>query len=103
MSKYFCPYCDYKYQFKSMRNRGKLLCDVCGEEMIKKSFINLKQIVSLIIVSSFILPLLYAFIILIINRQQIKKDINQGYTSELKKFTFNKVMALSSAQIIINT
>ena len=103
MSKYFCPYCDYKYQLKSTGNRGKLLCGLCGEEMVKKSFINLKQIVSLIIVSSFILPFFYAFIILIINRDQIKKDTNRGYTNELKKFTFNKNIALSSTQIIINT
>ena len=84
MSKYFCPYCNSKYQFENMNNTGKLLCGLCGEEMVKKSFINLKQIVSLIIVSTFILPFFYAFIILIINRQQIKKDINQGYTNELK-------------------
>ena len=96
MSKYFCPYCDYKLQFKSIGNSGKLLCGLCGEKMVKKSFINVNQIVSLIIVATFILPLFYAFIISIINSEQIKKNINQGYNTELKKFPFNKDMALSS-------
>ena len=86
MSKYFCPYCNSKYQFKSMSNTGKLLCGLCGEEMIKKSFINLKQIVSLIIVATLILPLFYTFIISIINRGQIKKDTYQGYNTELKNY-----------------
>ena len=85
MSKYFCPYCNSKYQFKSMSNSGKLLCGLCGEEMIKKSFINIKQIVSLIIIATLILPLFYTFVISIINRGQIKKDTYQGYNTELKK------------------
>ena len=86
MSKYFCPYCNSKYQFKSMSNTGKLLCGLCGEEMIKKSFLNVKQIVSLIIVATLILPLFYTFIISIINRGQIKKDTYQGYNTELKNY-----------------
>jgi len=86
MSKYFCPYCDSKYQFKSMSNTGKLLCGLCGEEMIKKSFINIKQIVSLIIVATLILPLFYTFLISIINRGQIKKDTYQGNNTELKNY-----------------
>ena len=86
MSKYFCPYCNSKYQFKSMSNSGKLLCGLCGEEMIKKSFINIKQIVSLIIVATIILPLFYTFVISIINRGQIKKDTYQGNNTELKNY-----------------
>ena len=86
MSKYFCPYCNSKYQFKSISNKGKLLCGLCGEEMIKKSFINIKQIVSLIIVASFILPLFYTFVISIIKREQIKKNTYRGYNIELKNY-----------------
>ena len=86
MSKYFCPYCNSTYQFKSVSNTGKLLCGLCGEEMIKKSFLNVKQIVSLIIVATLILPLFYTFIISIINRGQIKKDTYQGYNTELKNY-----------------
>ncbi len=97
MSKYFCPYCNSKYQFKSMSNTGKLLCGLCGEEMIKKSFINIKQIVSLIIVAALSLPLFYTFVISIINRGQIRKDTYQSYNTELKKISFNKYIALTSA------
>ena len=96
MSRYYCPYCNSKYQFKSNSNTGKLLCGLCGEEMIKKSFINIKQIVSLIIVATLILPLFYTFLISIINRGQIKKDTYQGYNTELKEIIFNKYIALTS-------
>ena len=78
MSKYYCPYCNPKYQFKSMSNTDKLLCGLCGEEMIKKSFINIKQIISLTIVMTFVLPLLYTFILSIINQKDLKKDIYQS-------------------------
>ena len=77
MSKYFCPYCNSKYQFKYMSNTGKLLCGICGEEMIKKSFINIKQIISLTIVVTFVLPLIYTFVLSIINKKDLKKDIYQ--------------------------
>ena len=86
MSKYFCPYCNSRYQFKNMNNAGKFLCGLCGEEMIKKSFINIKQIVSLIIVTTLILPLFYTFLISIINRGQIKKDTYQSHNTELKNY-----------------
>ena len=77
MSKYYCPYCNSKYQFKSISNTGKLLCSLCGEEMIKKSFINIKQIISLTIVITFVLPLIYTFVLSIINKKDLKKDIYQ--------------------------
>ena len=78
MSKYFCPYCNSKYQFKSISNESKLLCGLCGEEMLKKSFINIKQVISLMIVFTFLLPLFYALVIPIINRKDFKKDIYQS-------------------------
>ena len=64
--------------------------------MIKKSFITIKQIVSLIIITTLILPLFYTFVISIINRGQIKKDNYQGYNTELKKILFKKYIALTS-------
>ena len=77
MIKYYCPYCNSKYQFKSISNTGKLLCGLCGEKMIKKSFINIKQIISLTIVITFLLPLIYTFVLSIINKKNFKKDIYQ--------------------------
>ena len=81
MIKYYCPYCNSKYQFKSISNTGKLLCGLCGEEMIKKSFINIKQIISLTIVITFVLPLFYTFVLSIINKKDFKKDIYQSYNN----------------------
>jgi len=77
MDRYYCPYCNSKYQFKSISNTGKILCGLCGEEMIKKSFINIKQIISLTIVLTFVLPLFYTLLFSIINKKDFKKDIYQ--------------------------
>jgi len=82
MIKYYCPYCNSKYQFKSISNTGELLCGLCGEEMIKKSFINIKQIISLTIVLTFLLPLIYTFVLSIINKSNFKKDIYQTFNTE---------------------
>ena len=82
MRRYYCPYCNSKYQFKSISNTGKLLCVLCGEEMIKKSFINIKQIISLTVVMTFVLPLFYTFALSIINKKDFKKDIYQSSNSE---------------------
>ena len=81
MSRYYCPYCNPKYQFKSISNTGTLLCGLCGEEMIKKSFINIKQIISLTVVITFVLPLFYTLLFSIINKKDFKKDIYQSYNN----------------------
>tara|TARA_Y100000589_G_scaffold303608_1_gene316140 strand:- start:4003 stop:4314 length:312 start_codon:yes stop_codon:yes gene_type:complete len=85
MSKYFCPYCNPKYQFVSQNKNGKLICGLCGEEVFKKSLINIRQIISLVIVISFVFPLFYSFVVFFINRKDFKKEIYQGYNLELIK------------------
>lgn len=92
MIKYYCPYCNAKYQFKSISNTGKLLCGLCGEEMIKKSFINIKQIISLTIVITFVLPLIYTFLLSIINKKDVKKDMYQTSNIEsIRSLNFNRI------------
>ena len=92
MSKYYCPYCNSKYQFKSMSNTGKLLCGLCGEEMIKKSFINMKQIISLTVVITFVFPLFYTFILSIINKKDLKKDIYRSYNNvSIRSFNLSRI------------
>ena len=60
--------------------------------MIKKSFFNIKQIISLLIVITFVLPLFYTFVISIINRRNFKKDIYQSYKTELiDSINFSKI------------
>ena len=92
MSQYYCPYCNSKYQFKSISSTGKLLCGLCGEEMLKKSFINIKQIISLTIVITFVLPLFYTFVLSIINKKDFKKDIYQSsYSVFIRSWNLSKL------------
>ena len=92
MSRYYCPYCNSKYQFKTISNTGKLLCGLCGEEMIKKSFVNIKQIISLIIVLTFVLPLFYTLLFSIINKKDFKKNIYQSSDNEsIRSFNLRKL------------
>ena len=67
MVKYYCPYCDPKYQFQKLSSKGTLICGLCGEDLVKKPFIKLNQIIALGAASALLLPLIYTFIFLIKN------------------------------------
>ena len=58
MNKYYCPYCNPKYQFP-LENYGKLVCGLCGEDLIKKPIIQFKQLIALLLVFSFSSPLIF--------------------------------------------
>ena len=75
MDKYYCPYCNPKYQFP-IENYGKLVCGLCGEELIKKPIIQLKQLISLLLVFSFSFPLIFIIFSSIINTG---KDQNEKF------------------------
>ena len=68
MAKYYCPYCNPKYQFQKQSSKGNLICGLCGEDLVKKPFIKLNQIIALVAASSLLLPLIYTFIFLIKNQ-----------------------------------
>ncbi len=68
MVRYFCPYCNPKYQFHKKFSKDNLICGLCGEDLVKKPFISLKQIIALIAASSLLLPLIYTLIFLIKNQ-----------------------------------
>ena len=68
MVRYYCPYCNPKYQFQKQSSKGALICGLCGEDLVKKPFIRLNQIIALLAVSSLILPLIYTLIFSIKNR-----------------------------------
>ena len=68
MVRYYCPYCNSKYQFQKQSSKGTLICGLCGEDLVKKRFIKLKQIIALIAASSLLLPFIYTFIFLIKNQ-----------------------------------
>ena len=68
MVRYYCPYCNPKYQFQKQSPNGSLICGLCGEDLVKKPFIRLNQIIALVAASSLFLPLIYTFIFLIKNQ-----------------------------------
>ena len=68
MVRYYCPYCNPKYQFQKQSSKGDLICGLCGEDLVKKPIIRLNQIIALVAASSLILPLVYTFIFLIKNK-----------------------------------
>ena len=81
MTKYYCPYCKPKYQFP-IENYGKLVCGLCGEELIKKPIIQIKQLIALLLVFSFSFPLLFIIFSSIINKGGDQKE-KFAYTSPL--------------------
>ena len=68
MVRYYCPYCNPKYQFQKKSSKGTLICGLCGEYLVKKPFIRLNQIIALVAASSLLLPLIYTFIYLFKNQ-----------------------------------
>ena len=68
MDRYYCPYCNPKYQFQKQSQRGILICGLCGEDLVKKPYIRLTQIIALVAASSLVLPLIYTFVFLIKNQ-----------------------------------
>ena len=83
MSKYFCPYCKPKYQFPKQSNEGFLICGFCGEALVKKPFIRVNQIIALIAVGSLLIPLIYTFIILIKNQNNLPQRNYQAHVNSI--------------------
>ena len=68
MKNYYCPYCNIKYQFHKKSINRELICSLCGDPLVKKPFIKIKQIISIIASLSLVLPLIYTFIFVIKNQ-----------------------------------
>ena len=79
MNKYYCPYCNPKYQFP-LENYGKLVCGLCGEDLIKKPIIQIKQLIAFLLVFSFSFPLIFTIFSSIINTGKDQKE-NFAYTN----------------------
>ena len=73
MNKYYCPYCNPKYQFP-LENYGKLVCGLCGEDLIKKPIIQIKQLIALLLVFSFSFPLIFIIFSSLINTGKDQKE-----------------------------
>ena len=89
MNKYYCPYCNPKYQFP-LENYGKLVCGLCGEDLIKKPIIQIKQLIALLLVFSFSFPLIFKIFSSIINKDRDQKE-NFVYTNSLVR-NFKKLL-----------
>ena len=68
MVRYYCPYCNPKYQFQKQSSKGNMICGLYGEDLVKKPYIRLNQTIALVAASSLLLPLIYTFIFLIKNQ-----------------------------------
>ena len=73
MNKYYCPYCNPKYQF-AKENYGILVCGLCGEELIKKPIIQFKQLIAFLLVFSFSFPLIFVIFSSIMNTGRDQKE-----------------------------
>ena len=58
MNGFYCPFCSSRYQFHKTNSEGVLICGQCGDPLIKKPLVNLRQVFGLIAVLAFISPLL---------------------------------------------
>ena len=81
MVQYYCPYCNPKYHFQKRNTKGSIKCSLCGEDLIKKPFIRLNQIIALIAAASLFLPLIYTFIFVIKNQFNAPKKNYQAKSS----------------------
>ena len=68
-----CCYCSFIFLLRYLGPykqslKGNLICGLCGEDLVKKPYIRLNQIIALVAASSLLLPLIYTFIFLIKNQ-----------------------------------
>ena len=65
MSRYYCPFCSFSYQFHKTRGDGVLICGQCGDPLIKKPLLDSRRIIGLVSASAFLAPLLVMIIFVI--------------------------------------
>ena len=65
MSRYYCPFCSYRFQFHKTTSDGVLICGICGEPLIKKTLLNLRRIIGLVAISAFLAPIIIMTIFVI--------------------------------------
>ena len=87
MVKYYCPYCNPKYQFQKQSAKGTLKCGLCGENLVKKPFIRLTQIIALFAATTLLLPLIYTLVFLIKNQTN---PPNKNYQANKNSFMISR-------------
>ena len=82
MTKYYCPYCS-RHKISINESYGLLICDHCGDNLIKKPFLNIRSVIGLITASVFLVPLLMMINFLIKDLTKEKIPNNSELTSLL--------------------
>ncbi len=77
MKKYYCPYCNPKYQFSKNINK-KLVCGLCGEDLLIKPLIQTKQFIAISLIIVFSLP----FILITFSSIDINKEEKEFFQSK---------------------
>jgi len=85
MKKYYCPYCNSKYQIQEKSKNGELICGLCGDPLVKKNFIKINQIIAIVAAFSFSFPLIYTLIILIKSQLNPPSKSYQAYLNSKQK------------------
>ena len=76
MSLYYCPYCPSRYQFHKTKSDRVLICGLCGDPLVKKSFFNSRGIIGVIVTTAFLAPLLVMIIFIVTDFINEKKPNN---------------------------
>ena len=91
MKNYYCPYCNPKYQFHKKSTTGELICGLCGDPLVKKTFIKINQIIAIIASLSLVLPLIYTFFFLIKNQSNPPRRNYQASINSIQKVSKIKI------------
>tara|TARA_Y100001968_G_C18693598_1_gene408021 strand:- start:226 stop:489 length:264 start_codon:yes stop_codon:yes gene_type:complete len=85
MSRYYCPYCSSQYRFHKTTSDGVLICGLCGDKLVKKSFFNSKRIIGIVVSAAFLAPLIVMVIFVVSDFTKEKMHNNsQSVVFEVK-------------------
>jgi len=96
MNNYYCPYCNPKYQFHKNSTSGEILCGICGDPLVKKPFIKINQIISILASCTLVLPLIYSLIILFRNQINPPMRNYQANVDLIQKISYLKNLSPST-------
>ena len=74
MTRYYCPFCPSHSQLQIKGKGGVMICGVCGDPLVKVSLISFKKVAALIVLSSFIAPLLVMIFFFIKENTYLKNN-----------------------------
>ena len=96
MKRYYCPYCNPKYQIQKVSKTGELICGLCGDFLVKKPFIKTKQIIAIVASFSLVFPLIYTLIILIKSQVNSPYKNYEAYIKDTQKLSKLKFISTST-------